>query len=108
MIASTGARRTSGIWGLRPFRARHELERCGTRLRADDVVDDAGGVAVVLGAVRGVDLVVLLHGLDEENVLVDAAGPDVAFLTLTGATEPGGRSYVAGSVVTVGVVVDVP
>jgi len=42
------------------------------------VVDDAGGVAAVLGAVGGIDLIVDLVGFDEENILVDAAGLDVA------------------------------
>src|SRR5437870_2795777 len=45
-------------------------------------LDDAGGGAVVLGAVGGVDLVVQVVRLDEENVIVDPAGVDAAFVTI--------------------------
>jgi hypothetical protein len=66
-------------------------------LRADDGVDDVCGVAAVLGAVGGVDLVVKVVGLDQAHVLVDAAGLDVAFVAHLAATEPGGRAAVDGS-----------
>jgi hypothetical protein len=75
---------------------RHELERRGSRLGADDGVDDAGGVAAVLGAVGGVDLVVHVVRLDEENVFLDAAGPDPTFVAHLSGTEPGGRAPVDG------------
>ena len=63
---------------------RHELERRGARLRADDAADDAFGVSVVLRAVRGVQVVVDFVRLDEENVFVDTAGLNVGFVPLLG------------------------
>ena len=68
---------------------RQELERRGSRFRARDGVGVAGGVAALLRAVLGVDLVVDVVGLDEEDVFVDAAGPDVAFVMHLYAAEPG-------------------
>ena len=61
-----------------PCLARYELKRRGLRLRADDAADDAFGVAAVLRAVRGVNLVLYVVRLDEKNVLVDTAGSDVS------------------------------
>jgi hypothetical protein len=58
-------------------------------LGADDAADDALGVAAVLRAVRGIELVVDLVGLDEKNVLVDAPGLDVGFVY---TAEPGSKS----------------
>jgi hypothetical protein len=47
--------------------------------------------------VGGIDLVVHVIGLDQDNVLVDAAGPDVSLVSELGATEPGGRAATDGS-----------
>ena len=57
--------------------ARHEFDRRGSRLGAHDVADGACGVAAVLGAVRGVDLVVdVVDCVHEGDVFLDAGGPD--------------------------------
>src|SRR5512132_1240470 len=74
-----------------------EPEGGGARLWADDGVDDGGGVAAVLGAVGGVDLLVQVVDLDQVHVFVDAAGLDVGFVACLGATEPGGGAAVDGS-----------
>src|SRR6266567_8236727 len=59
---------------LRACCARHQQDRRGSCLWADDVADDAGSVAAVLGAVCGVDLVVdVASGGCEGDVLIDAA-----------------------------------
>src|SRR5579862_5635443 len=63
-----------------PLSARHELERRGAGLWGDDAVDDGVGVAAVLRAVRGVQLVDVVVGLDEADVLVDAAGSNASFV----------------------------
>jgi hypothetical protein len=57
-----------------------ECLRCGA-------ADDALGVSVVPRAVGGVDLVVHVARLDEEDILVDTAGLDVGFVTHLGAAE---------------------
>jgi hypothetical protein len=66
------------------------------------------GVAVVLRAVRGVDLVVHVVPLDEEDVLVDAAGLDAAFVTHLNTAEPRGRASVDGADVQVVAVANDP
>jgi hypothetical protein len=66
-------------------------------LRADDAADDAFGVSPVLRAVRGVQLVVDVVGLDEENILVDSAGLNVGFVPRLGAAEPGRPAPVDGA-----------
>src|SRR5215218_1042010 len=86
----------------------HEPEGRGSRLWADDGVDDAGGVAAVLGAVGGVDLLVQVIDLDQAHVFVDAAGLDVAFVADLGATEPGGGAAVDGPDIEVVAVADDP
>lgn len=63
------------------------------------MADDASGVAAVLSAVHGVDLVVdvgvgLLH---KGDVFLDAAGPDPAFMAHLSAPEPGGGAPVNGA-----------
>jgi len=46
---------------------------------------------VVLSAVGGVDLVVdLVADVHEGDILLDAAGADMALVALLGATKPGG------------------
>src|SRR5437763_8435296 len=78
--------------------SRHELDRRGSRLRTDDASDDACGVAAVLGAVGGVDLVIEIGGgVYEDDVFLDAAGADVTFVPVLGAAEPGGGAPVNGS-----------
>ncbi len=51
---------------------------------------------MVLRAVGGVDLVVDVVRLDEENVLFHAADVNVCFAAVLGAAEPGGRAPVNG------------
>src|SRR2546430_5109251 len=87
---------------LRACRARHKFDYRGSCLRAHDASDDACGVAAVLCAGRGVDLVVEVGvGVHEGDVFVDAASPDVAFLAHLSATEPSGGAPVNGSDVAV-------
>lgn len=74
------------------------------------MADDASGVAAVLSAVHGVDLVVdvgvgLLH---KGDVFLDAAGPDPPFVAHLSATEPGAGAPVNGSHVEVVAVADDP
>jgi hypothetical protein len=45
----------------------------------------------------GVDLVVHVARLDEEDILVDTAGLDVGFVTHSGPAEPRGRASVDGA-----------
>src|SRR5215208_573044 len=72
-----------------PCSAGHELDRGGSCLSVHDTADDVRAVAAVLVAVGGVDLVVEVGvGVGEGDVLVDAAGPDVAFVAYLGAGEP--------------------
>src|SRR6476620_4363496 len=68
-----------------PSGARNEFQRCGSRFRGKDGVDDAGGVTAVFGAVGGVDLVVDVVRFEEENVLLDATGMDACFVPVLGA-----------------------
>jgi hypothetical protein len=73
--------------------AGHEFDRGGSRLRVDDTADDPFAVALVLVAVGGVDLVVEV-GVGEGDVLVDAAGADVALVACLGAgNQPPVRPY---------------
>src|SRR5512132_334321 len=66
-----------------------ELDRGGSRSGVDDAADDPFAVAAVLVAVGGVDLVVEVGvGVGEGDVLVDAAGPDMALVADLGAGEP--------------------
>jgi hypothetical protein len=65
--------------------------------RPQHAFDDAGSAPAVLRAVRGVDLVIDVVRLDEENVFVDATGVNVRFVTILGAAEPGGGASVDGS-----------
>jgi len=88
--------------------ARHELERRASRLRARDGVDVAGSVSIVLRAVGGVDLVVHVVRLDEENVFVDAAGVNVCFVVALGAAESRCGAPVDGSDVEVVAMADDP
>ena len=73
------------------------------------MVNDACGVAAVLGAVRGIEFVVdVVVGVHEGDVFVDAASLDVAFVAHLSATEPGGGAPVNGSDVEVVAVADDP
>ena len=56
----------------------------------------------------GVDLVVHVVRLDEENILVDAAGTNAALVTHLDAAEPGGRASVDGADVEVVAVANDP
>jgi hypothetical protein len=59
--------------------AGYEFDRGGSCPGVHDAADDPFAVAAVLVAVGGVDLVVEVGvGVDEGDVLVDAAGLDVA------------------------------
>src|SRR5262249_39554907 len=91
------------------LRARHELERRGPCPGGQDAADDAHGIAAVLGAVRGVDLVVgVVVGVHERDVLVDAASPYAALVASAGAAEPGRGGPVHGPDVEVVAVADDP
>jgi hypothetical protein len=57
-------------------------------LRADDGADDAFRVSVVLRTAVGVDFVVHVIRFDEEDVLADAPGFDVSFVTGQGPAKP--------------------
>ncbi len=72
----------SGTW--------HELDRRRSRLSAHHGVDEACAVAAILGAVRGVDLVVdagvgFLH---EGDIFLDAAGADTGLVRRLGGADP--------------------
>ena len=75
------------------------------------MIDDAGSVAAVLGAVRGIDLivdgVVSVHLL-ESNLFVDSASPNMAFVACLSATKPGGCAPVHRADVEVIAVTDDP
>ena len=73
------------------------------------MADDACGVAAVLCAVGGVDLVIdIAVGVHEGDVFVNATSLDVAFVARLSATEPGGGAPVDGSDVEVVAVADDP
>jgi len=79
--------------------ARHKSDRCGSRVGAVDAIDDACRMAVVLGAISGIDLFVdigvwLFH---ESNLFVHPAGLDAALMPCLDAVEPGGSAPVHGS-----------
>jgi hypothetical protein len=68
----------------------NEGEGRGLGLVAVDSVDDACGVATVLAAVGSVELIVeVAADIDEADVFVDAAGPDVPLVAGLGAPVPG-------------------
>src|SRR5678816_2234531 len=78
--------------------AGHELDRGGSRSGVDDAADDPFAVAVVLVAVGGVDLVVAVRvGVGEGDVLVDAAGPDVALVADLGGKKKAAAASVHGA-----------
>src|SRR6059036_3971603 len=90
--------------------SRHELDRRGARLRGHHGVNVACAVAAVLGAVRGVDLVVPagVGFLHEGDVFLDAARPDPTFVTHLGGAEPGAAAPPVGTDVEVVAVTDDP
>src|SRR5689334_11003792 len=81
--------------------ARHEFERRRSRLSAHHGADVGCGVAAVLGAVRGIDLVadvvVCLHNIREGDVFLDAAGPDATLVAYLRAAVPCGSAPTPGS-----------
>src|SRR4029450_7547454 len=80
-----------------PCSAGYELDGGGSGLWVHDTADDPLAVAAVLVAVGGVDGVVEVGvGVGEGDVLVDAAGPDVAFVAHLGAGEPATGAPVHG------------
>ncbi len=71
------------------------------------MVDDACGVAAVLCAVGGVDLVIdVWGGVYEGDVFVDAARLNLTFMPHLDASKPGGGAPVNGSDVEVVAVAD--
>src|SRR5262249_54532631 len=80
------------------YRARHELDRRRSGLSGYHGVNIACAVGAVLGVIHSVDLVVDAGvGFLQGDVLLDAAGPDVAFVARLGAAEPGGSAPAPGS-----------
>src|SRR5256885_8298362 len=74
----------------RPYLARHEFDRRGSRLRRQHAVEDISSVAPVFGPIRSVDGVVdIVVGVNERNVFLEAPGPDPTFVRLLDATKPG-------------------
>src|SRR6266540_4981374 len=72
------------------------LDRRGSRFGSDHRHDVAVRVAAVLSPVGGVDGVVeVVVGFDELHALDDAAGADVALVTVLEAAEPGGAAPVS-------------
>src|SRR5207245_5154998 len=70
-------------------RARHQVGRRRSRLRGQHAVEDASGVAPVLGPVGSVDLIVDgVVGIHERHVLLDATVPDPTFVPLLRAAQP--------------------
>jgi hypothetical protein len=70
----------------------------GTGTGAGDGVGDALCVPLIFGPVGNVDLVVeAVVSIREGDVFVDAAGPDVAFVSYLGAAKPGGGGPVDGA-----------
>jgi hypothetical protein len=88
----------SNVGDERAVSAGHQLDRGGSCLRIHDAVDDPFAVAAVLFSVGSVDLVVEGGvGVGEGDVLVDAAGPDVALVAHLGAGEPAAGTPVHGA-----------
>jgi hypothetical protein len=75
----------------------YEFECCGARLNCQGAIDNAGGIATILRAVGGVNLVVHFVRLDEENIFLDATHADVRFVAFLGGADPGGGVPVHGS-----------
>src|SRR5512132_3054348 len=81
-----------------PCSAGYELDRGGSGLRVHAAADDPFAVAAVLVAVGGVDGVVEVGvGVGEGDVLVGAAGPDVALVAHLGGGEPAAGTPVHGA-----------
>jgi hypothetical protein len=79
------------------------------RRGAVDAVDDGCGVAAVLDAVGGVNLVVdLVADLHEGDVLLDTASRDMALVGLLHSAEPGGRAPVHRAHIEIVAVADDP
>src|SRR5207247_1147801 len=69
--------------------ARYESQRRCSRLRGQDAVHDACGVAAVFGAVRAIDLAArCVVRFNERYVPVDTSGFDAALVAGYGAAEP--------------------
>lgn len=62
------------------------------------MADNARGVAAVLCAVGGIDLVIDIRvGLHESDIFVDAAGLDATFMPRLSAAEPGSGAPIHGA-----------
>src|SRR5438093_1617265 len=69
--------------------ARYEPQRRCPRLRGQDAVHDACGVAAVLCAIYAIDLIAgCVVRFNERHVPLDAFGPDTAFVVGQSSTEP--------------------
>ena len=75
---------------------RRQLERRGSRLWGESGIDNTCRVAAVLRTVGGVDLVVQVVRLDEENVLVNATSLNMRLMAVQSVAEPGGRAPIDG------------
>src|SRR5580658_10791152 len=83
---------------LRACYARRQFDRRRSRFWAHHHVDVGCSLAAVLGAVRGVDLVVEVGvGVEEHRVFLDAACTDTTFAAHLDAAEPFGVAPIRGS-----------
>src|SRR5260370_24136607 len=88
---------------------RHEFDRRGSRPRSQHDIQDVAGVSAVFGPVGSVDLVVdVVSGVDECDILLNAAGPYPTFVPLLGTAEPLSAPPPHGSDVQVIAVTDDP
>src|SRR5689334_15797132 len=80
--------------------ARHQFQRHGSRFSAHHRGYEVLGIPAVLVAVCGVNLIVCVTvsvgKVNEDDVLLYAAGIDVAFMPYLGASEPGGVAPISG------------
>src|SRR5262245_20792526 len=72
----------------------NKFEGCGSRLRCQSGVDDAGRVATIFCAIGCVDLLTAIgiRFFHEGDVFVDTAGADMSFVARLCATEPTGSA----------------
>src|SRR5712692_128339 len=94
---------------LRADGARHEFDRRGSRLRSQHAIEDVSSVSAVFGPVGSVDFVVdVVSGVDECDVLLNAAGSYSTFVPLLRTAEPLSTAPPYGSDIQVIAVTDDP